>query len=112
MLTTNPRLTTSVSAALAGFAVVSPKTPKEAPQILAERHVDAVVIAQSLPPKERSGLMSAIRKLRPKVPLVFVYTSPDNRREPLADVSVDVAEGPWALIKALQDHLGSATVQE
>ncbi len=103
-------LTRNDALALAGFAVVSPKMPREAPRILAERDVDAVVIAQSLAPKERSALMSAIRKLRPAVPLVFVYTSPDNRPEPLADLSVDVGEGPWALIKALQDHLGAAAL--
>jgi hypothetical protein len=91
--------------AIAGFSVVSPKAPEEAPQLLTQQVVDAVVIGHSIVPKERTALISAIRKVRGSVLLVFVFTLPHSGPEPLADLSVDVTEGPSALVKVLEDHL-------
>ncbi len=90
----------------AGFSVISPKTPEDTPQLAAQRDVDAVLIGESVAPQERPGLISAIREVRPAVPVIFVYVSSKTRPEPLADISVDVTGGQTALINALTDYLG------
>ncbi len=90
--------------AMAGVAVVSPKTPKQTPHLLAERDVDAVVIEDSVPAEERSAVISAIREVRSDVLLVFVYRGPLSDPEPRADISLDISQGLSAVIDTLS-HL-------
>ncbi len=87
--------------AMAGVAIVSPRTPEETPRLLAERDVDAVVIEESVPPAERDVLVNAVREVRPDLPLVFLYSAPHASPEPRADVSVSLAEGVSAMLHAL-----------
>ncbi len=98
--------------AMAGVAVVSPRTPEETLQLLGERDVDAVTIGHSVAPEMRSALISAIREVRPDIPLVFVYTAPLSTPEPRADISVDVTEGPSAVVRALSYLLQSGPNQQ
>jgi len=85
---------------LAGYNVVSPHKPEDAPELLARSHFDAVVIGHSLPPEVRAGIIRAARKIAPTVPVIFVYVEPADGKEPLADVSVEVSD-PVNLIRAL-----------
>jgi hypothetical protein len=93
------------SLALAGFRVISPRTPEEAPFLALQQDVDAVVIGHSVEPSNRATLIEAIRKLCPACIVLFVYASPDTEGEPLADVSLDVNGGTEPLIRALRQRL-------
>jgi hypothetical protein len=93
------------SLAIAGFSVVSPKRPEEAPQLASHEHVDAVVIGHSVAPSTRRKLISELRRLCPGCLICFVYVSPDEGEEPLADFCLDVTKGPEPLIMALQERL-------
>jgi len=97
-------ITRNDALAIAGFSVVSPRTPGEAPFILAQQHIDAVIIGHSVEEEDRIQLIKSIRRLHPKIPIFFVYTAPQTVGEPLADVSVDVTQGPQALIAAMQER--------
>ncbi len=91
--------------ALSGFRVVSPRTPEEAPFLALEQKVDAVIIGHSIEARARAPLIEALRRVCPKSLVIFVYAYPDTQGEDLADLSLDVSEGPMPLIDALQKLL-------
>ena len=91
--------------ALAGFTVVSPRTPEEAPLLAAEGRIDAAILGHSVEPEKREALIREIRRISPGCLIVFVYVSPDEATEPLADISLDVTHGPESLIIALYRKL-------
>jgi hypothetical protein len=53
-------------------------------------------------------LLIQSRKLQPKVPIVFAR-APETESEPVADVTVDTAEDPFAIISVLDKLLGRAS---
>jgi hypothetical protein len=91
--------------ALAGFSVISPKSPEAAPLLASQESVDAVVIGHSVDSKTRKKIIAELRRLCPDCLICFVYQQPDNGKEPLADVSLDVTKGPEPLILFLQERL-------
>jgi hypothetical protein len=91
--------------ALAGFRVVSPRTPEEAPYLALEKKVDAVLIGHSIEQNDRRILIEALRRTAPDSLIFFVYAAPERSGEPLADVSLDVTSGTGPLIKELQKRL-------
>ncbi len=91
--------------AVAGFSVISPRSPEEGPSLAAQRQVDAAVIGHSVPAPLRKSLIFQLRRLCPNCVICFVYAAPDTTGEPLADVSLDVTDGPESLIVALQERL-------
>lgn len=97
-------ITRNDALAIAGFSVVSPRSPLEAPLIIAQQHIDAVVIGHSVEPQTRTELIRRIREAQPRMPIYFVYAAPQTTGEPLADVSIDVTKGPQALIAAMQER--------
>lgn len=101
-------ITRNDALAIAGFSVVSPRSPQEAPLILAQQQIDAVVIGHSVEALVRKQLIRAIRKLSPKIPILFVYAAPQTTGEPMADISIDVTQGPQSLIAAMQERVGKA----
>jgi hypothetical protein len=90
--------------AMAGFSVVSPRTPEQAPDLAAQEHVDAVIIGHSIDAASRKSLIKELRRACPGCVICFVYEAPDHG-EPLADVSLDVTKGPEPLILALRERL-------
>ncbi len=98
-------LTRNEALGLAGFTVVSPRCPEQAPLLAAERDVNAIIIGHSVKPDARKTIIQVIRRLLPKCLVVFVYVSPEVASEPLADLTVDVSEGLAPLIHALQESL-------
>ncbi len=74
--------------AAAGYFVSSPKTPEDAPLLLAQGHFHAVLIGHFVAPEQRKEIISALRKVNPAIPIVFVYLSPESGDEPLADLCV------------------------
>lgn len=101
-------ITRNDALAIAGFSVVSPRNPLEAPLIVAQQHIDAVVIGHSVEPLVRKRLISSIRTMDPAMPIFFVYAAPQTTGEPLADLSIDVTDGPQALIAAMQERADRA----
>ncbi len=91
--------------AMAGFSVVSPKTPEEAPFLAMQRNVDAVVIGHSVQSHERQIVIQAIRRVCPQCVIVFVYLADESGEEPQADISIDVTHGAEVLISELQTRL-------
>ncbi len=62
------------------------------------------MVGHSVEHELRLSLIRRLRRLKPDVPIVFVYT--DARvEEPLAGVSVDVTNGPMPLVNALDNRL-------
>jgi hypothetical protein len=91
--------------ALYGFRVVSPRQPEETPFLALQQKVDAVVIGHSVEPESRAIIIEAVRRLCPGCVIVFVYAKPETTGEPLADVSLNVTNGPEPLIHDLQERL-------
>jgi hypothetical protein len=91
--------------AMAGFRVVSPRNPEEAPFLALQKNVDAVIIGHSIEPANRAVLMKTFRRICPACLVVFVYTYPQSQGDPHADLSVDVTKGSHPLIDALQARL-------
>ncbi len=102
----NPRLLAlrNDALALAGYTVAAPREPKEAVLLALQKSFDAVVVGHSVEHELRLSLIRRLRHLKPDVPIVFVYTGA-NVEESLADVSVDVTNGPMPLVSALDNRL-------
>lgn len=90
--------------ALAGFRVVSPRTPEQAPYLAFEQSVDAVIIGHSVEADMRKTIIEIVRRLRPECVIAFVFVG-STQEEPLADFSLDVTRGNQALIHELQKRL-------
>jgi len=91
--------------AMAGLSVISPKNPEQAPALAAQEEVDAVIIGHSVDRSVRKAIIEELRNVSPECLICFVYATPDGGGEPLADVSLDVTNGPEPLIRFLQDRL-------
>ena len=90
--------------AIAGFRVISPRTPEEAPFLALQQKVEAVVLGHSVEPEVREPLIYAIRHLCPDCLVLFVFTG-EGQEEPLADASIDVSKGNEPLVRELQRRL-------
>ena len=78
--------------ALAGFRVISPRTPEEAPFLALQQDVEAIIVGHSVEPEVRKTLIYAIRHLCPQCLVFFVYVG-ESQEERLADASIDVTAG-------------------
>ncbi len=103
---TRLRITRDDTLAASGFSVISPRTPKEAPLLVRQKPVDAVVICDSVDAEDRKEIIAAIRRSC-HCPILFVYVHPESAEEPLADMCVDVTDGNAALVRTLEDLLSS-----
>jgi len=90
---------------MAGFTVISPRYPIEAPALALQRHADAFVVGESVPRAERKQLIKKVRKVCPNCLVVFVHAVPGVQTEPLADISIDVSRGLEPLITVLSERL-------
>ncbi len=101
---TRLRITRDDTLGAAGFTVISPRTPEEAPLLVRQQPVDAVVIGHSVEAEERERIIPAIRRAC-DCPIVFVYVGSESAKEAFADVCVDVTDGNAALLRALGELL-------
>ncbi len=97
--------------AMAGFSVISPKHPEEAPLLASQEDVDAVVIGHSVDCDLRRNLIAELRRICPGCLICFVYAEPDTTGEPLADLSLDLTRGPEPLVLALEERLSKRGVK-
>ena len=88
----------------AGFEVVSALGFSEAIAHCAEGKFDVVVLGHTLPPKDKTALVSALRD-RCHCPVLSIR-KPGQGKDPDADYSVDAGEGPEAMLAALREALG------
>jgi hypothetical protein len=91
--------------AMAGFSVISPRYPEQAPLLAAQEQVDAVIIGHSIDPFVRKSIIRDLRRICPGCMICFVYAAPEIKGESLADASLDVTKGPEVLIRLLQERL-------
>ncbi|MBV9086390.1 MAG: hypothetical protein JOY79_02805 [Acidobacteriaceae bacterium] len=91
--------------ALAGYSVVSPKHPQDVELLLAQERFDAVIIGHSIEPPVRHAIIATVRTHRADMPVIFAYSAADTAPDPVADISVDIASGPGALLLALEERL-------
>ena len=91
--------------AMAGYSVAAPRHPEDAPALVRQGRFDAVVIGHSIPRALRTRLMKEIREIAPQIPIVFVYAAPMEDDGSGADVSVDITDGPFSLIRVLDHQL-------
>jgi DNA-binding response OmpR family regulator len=91
--------------AMAGYSVASPKDPLDAIAQFARSRFDAVIIGHSVEIDLRMDLIEGLHELRSKVPILFAHAA-GTESEPLADVTVDTADDPFAIIVALDKLLG------
>lgn len=98
-------LTRNDALAMAGFSVVSPRLPEEAPLLMMGRQFDAVLIGDSVEPELRAEIVAHVRNINPSCLVVFVRALPGIADEPLADLSIDESHGTEPLIAALEDRL-------
>ena len=106
----NPRLLAKRNDALAmaGYGVASPKDPRDATLLVVQEKFDAVIIGHSVEGTLRNHLIESIRDLRPTIPVVFAHPT-GTEEEPLADVTVDAEEDPYAIVNALDKLLRRAS---
>ena len=97
--------------ALAGFRVLSPRIPEQAPFLAYEQDVDAVVVGHSVEPSMRQTVIEMVRRLCPRCVIAFVYVG-ERQNEQLADVSLDVTKGNHPLIAFLQERLPRQTAAD
>lgn len=90
---------------MAGFSVISPRYPEQAPLLAAQQQVDAVIIGHSIDPFVRKSIIRELRRICPGCIICFVYAAPETKGESLADTSLDVTSGPEPLIRVLQERL-------
>lgn len=90
---------------MSGFSVISPRFPEQTPLLAAQEQVDAVIIGHSIDPFVRKSIIRDLRRICPGCVICFVYVAPETNGESLADASLDVTNGPEALIRLLQERL-------
>jgi DNA-binding response OmpR family regulator len=105
---TGLRITRDDILAYYGFTVVSPRIPAEAPLLMEQQNIRAVVIGHSVEAEKRKEIIVEIRRTDPTCPVIFVYIRPETADEPLVDESVDITDGLQPLVDALEQRLGKS----
>ena len=86
----------------AGYAVIPALTAQAAMEVLLNRHVSAMVIANTIPLSERQRLCSEAR--RQGVPSVILDRG-EGAPDTLVELHVDPSEGPEMLLSAVAQAL-------
>ena len=84
-----------------GYEVHSVMSIEETLLLASVKHFDAVIVGHSLPLEDKKKLVSAVRQLWPRLPVLSIVADP-GVRETIADASVVGSAGPDALMEALQ----------
>ena len=87
----------------AGYRVLATEDPHEAVRLFAGSLVDAVVFGETMRAQERIELGTSFKRLKPSVPIVFLYKMSGQRVPPgIADEQVEYLAGPRPLLKAIE----------
>jgi DNA-binding NtrC family response regulator len=91
----------------AGYRVVSTEDPQEAERVFSSDDISAVVFGETIRPQQHIDLGSMFKRIRPAVPIVFLYRMSGFRVPPgIADEQVEFLRGPKLLLQALDRVLG------
>lgn len=94
----------------AGYRVVATDDPGEAERIFHDREISAVVFGETLEGQQRIELGTNFKRIKPRVPIVFLYRMNGFRLPAgIADEQVEYLGGPRLLLQALHRVLGDGT---
>ncbi len=92
----------------AGYRVLATDDPGEAERIFSDGQIHAVVFGETIKAQQRIELGSSFKRIRPSVPIVFLYKMTGFRVPPgIADEQVEFLGGPKVLLAALDRVLGT-----
>jgi len=83
-----------------GYEVRSVMSIEEALLLASVQHFDALIVGHSVPLEDKKKLVTAVKDLWPRLPVLSVAVDP-GVRETVADASVLGSAGPDALMGAL-----------
>ena len=94
----------------AGYRVVATDDPEEAERIFSNSPIHAVIFGETVKAQQHVDLGTTFKRIRPAVPLVFLYRMNGFRLPPgIADEQVEFLRGPGSLLRALDRVLGKAS---
>lgn len=97
----------------AGYRVLATADPGEAEQIFGQSPVNAVVFGETVEAQQRIELGASFKRMKPSVPIVFLYKMNGFRVPPgIADEQVEFLGGPRLLLQALDRVLGRTADSE
>lgn len=93
-------MTRSSALLRAGYSVSSPRTLEDTAPLMKSADFLAVLIGNSIPPKDRTRLIKNIRRVDPREPLIYV-TNLNGDVEDQCDYSVNLARDFGRLLEIL-----------
>ena len=103
------QVTRNLALERAGYRVVNTADPQEAERVFSSDSISAVVFGETIKPQHHIDLGSKFKRIRPAVPIVFLYRMNGLRVPPgIADEQVEFLRGPKRLLQALDRVLGNA----
>ena len=98
-----------------GYGVRSVMSIEEALMLASVQHFDAIIVGHSLPREDKKKLVSAVKELWPRLPVLSIVVEPAEK-DTIGDASVAGSAGPDALTGALRmlmlEHPVRGTVSE
>jgi DNA-binding NtrC family response regulator len=94
----------------AGYRVLATEDPEEAERIFSDGGVSAVILGETIQAQQRIELGTSFKRIKPSVPIVFLYRMNGFRVPPgIADEQVESLGGPKLLLQALGRVLGNGS---
>jgi DNA-binding NtrC family response regulator len=101
------QLTRNLVLEQAGYRVLATESAEEARRMFSGSEISAVVFGETIRAQERIELGTSFKRMKPSVPIVFLYKMNGYRVPPsLADEQVEYLDGPRPLLQALDRVLG------
>jgi DNA-binding response OmpR family regulator len=84
-----------------GYEVRSVMSIEESLLLASVQHFDAMIVGHSVPQEDKKKLVSAVKELWPRLPVLSILVEPAEK-DTIADASVAGSAGPDALQEALR----------
>lgn len=96
----------------AGYRVLATDDAGQAEQLFRQDHISAVVFGETMRADDRIELGTAFKRVKPSVPILFLYKMNGFRVPPgIADEQVEFLGGPKLLLQALNRLLSDGQNQ-
>jgi DNA-binding NtrC family response regulator len=103
------QLTRNLVLEQAGYRVLATDDPGEAERIFSAAEINAVIFGETLEAQQRIELGTNFKRIKPSIPIVFLYKMNGFRVPPgIADEQVEFLGGPRLLLGAIDRVLGKA----